>query len=165
MADSSGDFNRTNLMLPVHITRTERERWEMQRILATCAIEKRTRNGDSFVGIGSLVEGFFKNCEQKVHLITSEKVFPSRDLSCFFLWFKKLNGRNKKRRGLLSICKESVHRFHGLAFVPVDRTKFNFFRKRYSGIVTHRPFTICAEGKEGLRNSELYCHVVEESGN
>ena len=47
MADSSGDFNRTNLMLPVHTTRTERERREMQRILATCAIEKRTRNGDA----------------------------------------------------------------------------------------------------------------------
>ena len=86
----------------------------------------------------------------------------SHDLSCYFLWFKKLDGRsNKKWRGLLSICKREVRISHGLAFVPVDRTKFNSFRKRDSGILTHRPFTICAEGKECLRNSKLHCHVVE----
>ena len=80
----------------------------------------------------------------------------------FRLWFKKLDGRgNKKWRGLLSICKREVRISHGLAFVPVDRTKFNPFQKRDSGILTHRPFTICAEGKECLRNSKLHCHVVD----
>ena len=50
--------------------------------------------------------------------------------------------RKQKRMGLLSICKKVIKKSHGLAFVPVDRNKFNFFRKRYSGILTHRPFTI-----------------------
>ena len=59
---------------------------------------------------------------------------------------------NKKRMGLLSICKKVIYKSHGLAFVPVDRNKFNFLRKRYSGILTHRPFTIRTEGKEVLRN-------------
>lgn len=72
---------------------------------------------------------------------------------------------NKKRMGLLSICKKVIYKSHGLAFVPVDRNKFNFLRKRYSGILTHRPFTIRTEGKEVLRNSVLYCYVVEEFGN
>ena len=99
MADSSGDFNRTNLMLPVHTTRTERERREMQRILATCAIEKRTRNGDSFVGIGSLVEGFFKNCDQKIHLITSEKVFPSRDFKLLLFMVQEAKWQKRKKEG------------------------------------------------------------------
>ena len=166
MADSSGASNHPNTWPPIHGLRKERERKEQKCILATCAIQTRTKNGDNFVGTGSLVKEFFENCDQKIHLIASEKVFSSRNLSCYFLRFKKLDGRsNKKWRGLLSICKGEVRISHGLAFVPVDRTKFNPFRKRYSGILTHRPFTISAERKEGLRDSELYCHVVVESGN
>ena len=166
MADSSGASNHPNTWLPIHGLRKERERKKQKCILATCAIQTRTKNADNFVGTGSLVKEFFENCDQKIHLIASEKVFSSRNLSCYFLRFKKLDGRsNKKWRGLLSICKGEVRISHGLAFVPVDRTKFNPFRKRYSGILTHRPFTISAERKEGLRDSELYCHVVVESGN
>ena len=162
VADSSGASIPPNVMLPVHELRKERERRKKKCILATCAIQTRTDGGDNFVGTGSLVKEFFENCDQKIHLITSEKVLSSHDLSCYFLWFKKLDGRsNKKWRGLLSICKREVRISHGLAFVPVDRTKFNPFQKRDSGILTHRPFTICAEGKEGLRNSKLHCHVVE----
>ena len=166
MADSSGASNHPNTWLPIHGLRKERERKKQKCIFATCAIQTRTKNGDNFVGTGSLVKEFFENCDQKIHLIASEKVFSSRNLSCYFLRFKKLDGRsNKKWRGLLSICKGEVRISHGLAFVPVDRTKFNPFRKRYSGILTHRPFTISAERKEGLRDSELYCHVVVKSGN
>ena len=40
---------------------------------------------------------FFENCDQKIHLITSEKVLSSHDLSCYFLWFKKLDGRSNKK--------------------------------------------------------------------
>ena len=164
MADSSGASNHPNTRLPIHELRKERERKEQKCILATCAIQKRTDDGDNFVGTGSLVEEFSENCDQKIHLIASEKVFSSQDLRCYFLWFKKLDGSSDKQwRGLLSICDSLVYFSHGLAFVPVDRTKLNCFRKRYSGILTHRPFTICAEGKEGLRNSKLHCHVVEVS--
>ena len=166
MAHSSGASNRPKTWPLVHSLREERERKEQKCILATCAIQTRTKNGDNFVGTGSLVKEFFENCDQKIHLIASGKVFSSHDLSCYFLRFKRRDGRsNKKWRWLLSICKKEVRISHGLAFVPVDRTKFNPFRKRYSGILTHRPFTISAKGKEGLRDSELYCHVVEESGN
>ena len=166
MADSSGASNHPNTWPLIHGLRKERERKEQKCILATCAIQTRTKNGDNFVGTGSLVKEFFENCDQKIHLIASEKVFSSHDLSCYFLRFKKLDGcSNKKWRRLLSICKREVRISHGLAFVPVDRTKFNPFRKGYSGILTHRPFTISAERKEGLRDSELCCHVVEESGN
>ena len=165
MTNLSGASNPPNLMLPVHTLRKDRERKENKCILATCAIGRPINVADSFVGTGSLVKEFFENCDQKIHLIASEKVFSSDDLSSYFLWFKKPNGGNKRRMGLLSICKRMIKKSDGLAFVPVDRNKFNFFRKRYSGILTHRPFTIRAEGKEGLRNSELCCHVVEESGN
>ena len=47
-----------------------------------------------------------------------------------------------KTDGAFKYMQKSDKKSHGLAFVPVDRNKFNFFRKRYSGILTHRPFTI-----------------------
>ena len=149
MTNLSGGSNPPNLTLPVHTLRKDRERKENKCILATCAIGRRINVADSFVGTGSLVKEFFENCDQKIHLIASEKVFSSDDLSSYFLWFKKPNGGNKRRMGLLSICKRMIKKSDGLAFVPVDRNKFNFFRKRYSGILTHRPFTIRAEGKKG----------------
>lgn len=75
VANSSGASNPPNLMLPVHELRKERERKEQKCILATCAIQTRTDGGDNFVGTGSLVKEFFENCDQKMHLITSEKGF------------------------------------------------------------------------------------------
>lgn len=82
MTDSSGASNHPNTWLPIHGLRKERERKEQKCILATCAIQARTDDGDNFVGTGSLVNEFFENCDQKIHLIASEKVFSSQDLSC-----------------------------------------------------------------------------------
>ena len=99
MTNLSGASNPPNLMLPVHTLRKDRERKENKCILATCAIGRRINVADSFVGTGSLVKEFFENCDQKIHLIASEKVFSSDDLSSYFLWFKKPNGGNKNGWG------------------------------------------------------------------
>lgn len=86
VADSSGASYHPKTWPLIHGLREERERKEQKCILATCAIQTRTKNGDNFVGTGSLVKEFFENCNQ--NLIASEKVFSSHDLSCYFLRFK-----------------------------------------------------------------------------
>ena len=162
MADSSGASKHPKTILPVHTPRIEREREEKKCMLATCAIWKKiSGQGYSLVGTGSLVKDFFGNYGRSVHLITSDKVISIDDLSCYFLRFKKLDGRIKERRQLVSICDEVIYKSHGLAIVPVNPDKIDFVKKPTTGLLNHRPFTIRAERKEGLKYLCLYCHVVE----
>ena len=110
-----------------------------------------------------LVKGLFKCCDRKIHLITSDNVISSDDLSCYFLCFKRFNGRNKKWRKLLSICDQEIFNSHGLAIVLVNPSKFNAAHRLTSGLLNHRPFTICTKKREDLKDHCLYCHVVKES--
>ena len=55
MTNLSGASKPPNLTLPVNTPRKDRERKENKCILTTCAIGRRIRLADSFVGTGSLV--------------------------------------------------------------------------------------------------------------
>ena len=159
MVDSSEDFN----FQPVHIWRKDWERRKKKCILATCAIRKDIPNCyDCFVGTGFLVEDFFKYCGKNIQLITSDNVISSHDLRCYSLCFKKLNGRDKKWRKLLSIFDQDIFNSHGLAIVHVNPKKFKRAERLSSGLLNYRPFTMCTKEKEYLKDHCLYCHVVEE---
>ena len=165
MPDSRGADNPSgSSLVPLHSERKDRERRAKKCMLATCAIGKEIPgHGEGLVGTGCLVKDFFEDSSRKVHLITSDSVISSDDLSSYFLCFKKLNGSNKGPRMLLSICDEKIRYSPGLAIVPVDPEKFNAAKKRTSGLLNHRPFTINTARNQVLRNCDLYCHVVEES--
>ena len=150
----------------VHTPRREIERKENKCILATCGIWKHvSQQGGKFIGTGSLIKDFFPMCVQKLHLVTSSKVIPSNDLSDYSLYFKKSIDKEKEPKKLVDMVSDNVIFKSDLAIVPIDPNKLGIIRKRNSGLMNHRPFTICAKVKEDLRNDELYCHVVEESGN
>lgn len=150
-------------MLPLHTTRKDRERKNSKYLLATCAIwvKHSPGQGNRLAGTGSLVKNFFE--DEKIHLITSKEVISTDAVNSYFLRFKKLNGSDKRRRELNSIGNKVEFISPGLAIVHVDPDKVSFIRKRTSGLLTYRPFAICAEENEG--NSELYFHVVKRSGN
>ena len=148
----------------VHTPRREIERKEKKCILATCGIWKHvSQQGGKFIGTGSLIKDFFPMCVQKLHLVTSNKVIPSNDLSGYSLYFKKSIDKEKEPKKLVDMVSDNVIFKSDLAIVPIDPNKLGIIRKRSSGLMNHRPFTICAKIKEDLRNYELYCHVVEES--
>ena len=150
--------------LPVYQLRSDVQRKE-KYILATCGIGKHIPGqSDKFVGTGSLIEDLFPKCDKKIHLVTSDKVISSDDLSCYSLYFKKSKDKGKEPKKLDDMVSSEVIFKSGLAIVPVDPSKLGIIRKHTSGLLNHRPFTICPEVKEGLRNYELYCHVVEEVG-
>ena len=160
MAHSSGAS-----YIPVHQLRRDGERKENKCILATCGIWKHVpRQSGKFVGTGSLIEDLFPKCDIKIHLVTSDKVISSDDLSCYSLYFKKSKDKGKEPKKLDDMVSSEVIFKSGLAIVPVDPSKLGIIKKHTSGLLNHRPFTICPEVKEGLRNYELYCHVVEEAG-
>ena len=150
-------------MLPLHTTRKDRERKNSKYLLATCAIwvKHSPGQGNRLAGTGSLVKNFFE--DEKIYLITSKEVISTDAVNSYFLRFKKLNGSDKRRRELNSIGNKVEFISPGLAIVHVDPDKVSFIRKRTSGLLTYRPFAICAEENEG--NSELYFHVVKRSGN
>ena len=163
MAHSSASSN-SNFVI-AHDLRRDRERKENKCILATCGIWKDFHlHGGKFVGTGSLVQGLFLKFEEKIHLVTSNKVISTGDLSCYYLYFKKSKDKGKVPEKLAKMVSEEVIFKSGLAIVPIDSKKLGFIRQYTSGFVNHRPFTICVKVKEDLRNDELYCHVVEESG-
>ena len=160
MAHSSGAS-----YIPVHQLRRDRKRKENKCILATCGIWKHVPlQSGKFVGTGSLIEDLFPKCDKKIHLVTSDKVISSDFLSCYYLYFKKSNGKGKEPKKLDDMVSSEVIFKSGLAIVPIDPSKLGIIRKHTSGLLNHRPFTICTKVKEGLRNYELYCHVVEEAG-
>ena len=149
MADSCGASSSPNLTPLVHKPRKKRERKKTKCILATCAIRNDIlKHDDCLVGTGFLVKGLFKCCDRKIHLITSDNVISSDDLSCYFLCFKGFNGRNKKWRKLLSICDQEIFNSHGLAIVLVNPNKFNAAHRLTSGLLNHRPFTICTKKRK-----------------
>ena len=151
--------------IPVHQSRRDRKRKENKCILATCGIWKHVpQQSGKFVGTGSLIEDLFPKCDKKIHLVTSDKVISSDDLSCYSLYFKKSEDKEKEPKKLDDMVSSEVIFKSGLAIVPVDPSKLGIIRKYTSGLLNHRPFTICPKVKEGLRNYELYCHVVEEAG-
>lgn len=126
---------------------------------------RKRRRRYCFVGTGSLVKNFFPKCERKVHLITSEKVIPSKNLSGYFLCFKDLKDKDKEPVNLASLSDESEVFFKsGLTFVPVFPDRLGIIRKSLSGLIYHRPFSVCDKGREDLSSRELCCQVVEESG-
>ena len=160
MAHSSGAS-----CIPVHQSRRDRKRKENKCILATCGIWKHVpRQSGKFVGTGSLIEDLFPKCDKKIHLVTSDKVISSDYLSCYYLYFKKSKDKGKEPKKLDDMVSSEVIFKSGLAIVPIDPSKLGIIRKHTSGLLNHRPFTICTKVKEGLRNYELYCHVVEEAG-
>lgn len=161
MVDSSGPSNPLRLTPPTHPTREDRRRKENKCLLAICAIWKNNPHGQgrSFVGTGSLVKDFYKDCDKKIHLITSREVISSKDISGYSLCFKKSKKRDKRRRELSSIGNGANFISHGLTVVAVDPDKFSFIRRRTSGLLTYRPFAICDEENEG--NSKLYCHFFK----
>lgn len=163
MADSRGADNPSDSQPPLfHSLRKDRERTKKKCMLATCAIGKKIPGQDySLVGTGSLVRDFFIKNDKKVHLITSDEVISSQNLSGYFLWFKKLNGRDKKET-LLSIGSEVIFKSPGLAVVPVDPQKIGRIRKHTSGLLHYRPFTLYDEGNEDARISGSYVHAVVE---
>ena len=165
MAHSSESSNN-NLSI-AHDLRKDRERNENKCILATCGIRRGFYlQGGKFVGTGSLVQGLFLEFEEKIHLVTSNKVIsPNDDLSCYSLYFMKSKDKGKKPEKLDKMVSHKVIFKSGLAIVPINPKKLGFTRQYTSGLVNHRPFTICVKVREDLRNDELYCHVVEESGN
>ena len=155
--------------LTLRIYRRRYIHWEntgKERRRGTCAIrEEIPKQGYILRGTGSLVKDFFENSSVKViYLITSDKVISSDDLSRYFLWFKKLNGKVKERRPLLSVGDKVIFKSPGLAIVPVDRNKFSFIRKSTSGLLHHRPFTLYNEENEGGIISESYFHAALEFG-
>ena len=164
MAHSSESSN-SNFVI-AHDLRRDRERKENKCILATCGIWKDFHlHGGKFVGTGSLVQGLFLKFEEKIHLVTSNKVIsPNDHLSCYSLYFKKSKDEEKEPVELAKMVSNEVIFKSGLAIVPIDPKKLGFIRQYTSGFVNHRPFTILFKVKEDLRNDELYCHVVEESG-
>ena len=165
MPDSRGADNPSDSSLvPLHSDKKDRERMAKKCMLATCAIGKEILgHGRGLVGTGSLVKDFFEDSSRKVHLITSDTVISLDDFSSYFLCFKKLNGKDKESRTLLSICDKKIFYSHGLAIVPVDPDKFNVAKRRTSGLLNHRPFTINTARNQVLRDRDLYCHVVKES--
>ena len=165
MAHSSESSN-SNFVI-AHDLRRDRERKENKCILATCGIWKDFHlHGSKFVGTGSLVQGLFLKVKEKIHLVTSNKVISPNDyLSCYSLYFKKSEDEQKEPVKLAKMVSKEVIFKSGLAIVPIDPKKLGFIRQYTSGFVNHRPFTILFKVKEDLRNDELYCHVVEESGN
>ena len=149
----------------VHTLRRDNERKEDKCVLATCGIWKHVpRQSGKFIGTGSLVEDLFLKCDKKIHLVTSVKVISSDDLNCYSLYFKKSKDKGKEPQKLVDMVSDEVIFKSGLAIIPVDPNKLGIIRKHTSGLINHRPFTICTKVKEDLRNDELYCHVVEESG-
>ena len=163
MANSS---ESPNTSIPIaHDLRKDLERRENKCILATCGIWRDFPSlGGKFVGTGSLVQGLFINFEEKIHLVTSNKVISSKDLSCYSLYFKKSRDREKEAKKLVKMVSEKMIFKSGLAIVPIDPEKLGIIRKYTSGLLKHRPFTIPTEVKKDLRNDKLYCHIVEESG-
>lgn len=164
MADPRGADNPSgSSWVPLHSERKDRERWAKKCMLATCAIGKKIPGqGYSLVGTGSLVRDFFIKNDKKVHLITSDEVISSENLSGYFLWFKKLNGRDKKKETLLSIGSEVIFKSPGLAVVPVDPQKIGRIRKHTSGLLHYRPFTLYDKEDEDARISGSYVHAVVE---
>ena len=142
----------------------EIERKERKCILATCGIWKDTpQQSGKFVGTGSLIKDFFPKCD-KIHLVTSDNVIsPIHGLSFYSLYFKRSNGKGKEPKKLVDMVSDEVIFKSGLAIVPIDPNKLGIIRKRNSGLLNHRPFTICTKVKKDLRNDELYCHVIEGS--
>ena len=163
MAHSSESSN-TNFPI-AHDLRRDRERKENKCISATCGIWRDFHlQGGKFVGTGSLIQGLFLEFEEKIHLVTSNKVISTDDLRCYSLYFMKSKDKGKKPEKLAKMASHKVIFKSGLAIVPIDSKKLGFTRQYTSGLANHRPFTICVKVKEDLRNDELYCHVVEESG-
>lgn len=162
MADSSRPSNPSRSKLSIHSIREDRRRKRKKCLLAICAIWKNNPHGQgrSFVGTGSLVKDFYKDCDKKIHLITSREVISSKDISGYSLCFKKSKKRDKRRRELSSIGNSAKFISHGLAVVAVDPDKFSFIRRRTSGLLTYRPFTICGEENEG--NSKLTVTFLRE---
>ena len=167
MADSRGADNPSDSPpLPPHSLKKDREKMGKKCTLATCAIGKEIPGQRySLVGTGSLVRDFFIKNDKKVHLITSDKVISSEILSGYFLWFKKSNGRDKKKETLLSIGSEVIFKSPGLAVVPVDPQKIGRIRKHTSGLLHYRPFTLYDKGNEDARISGSYVHAVMEYEN
>ena len=161
MADSSGPSNHLSRTPPIYPTKEDRRRVENKCLLAICAIWKNNPQGQgrSFVGTGSLVKDFYKDCDNKIHLITSREVISSNDISGYSLCFKNSKKRDKRRRELSSIGNSAKFISHGLTVVAVDPDKFSFIRRCTSGLLTYRPFAICDEENEG--NSKLYCHFFK----
>ena len=164
MAHSSESSNN-NLSI-AHDLRKDRERNKNKCILATCGIWRDFYlQGGKFVGTGSLIQGLFLEFEEKIHLVTSNKVISPNDyLRCYYLYFKKSKDEEKERVRLDKMASNEVIFKSGLAIVLIDPKKLGFIRQYTSGFVNHRPFTIRFKVKEDLRNDELYCHVAEESG-
>ena len=161
MSSSSGSFLAGAMDFS---SSNETEKKEPKCILATCGIwESVPQQNGKFIGTGSLIKDFFPNCDKKTHLVTSDKVISPDALRFYSLYFKKSKDKEEEPKKLVDMVSDEVIFKSGLAIVPVDPNKLNFKRKRTSGLLNHRPFTICTKVKKDLRNDELYCHVIEGS--
>ena len=118
----------------VHASRKDNERREDKCILATCGIWKHIpRQSGKFIGTGSLIKDFFPRCDKKIHLVTSDKVISSDDLSCYYLYFKKSKYTEKGPKRLLGMVSDKVIFKSGLSIVPIDPNKLGVIRKHTSG--------------------------------
>ena len=143
----------------------ETEKKEPKCILATCGIwESISQHNGKFIGTGSLIKDFFPKCDQKIHLVTSDKVISSHELHCYYVYFKKSKDKGEERKKLVDMKSGDVIFKSGLAIVPVDPNKLNFKKKRILGSPYQPLFTIPNKVRKDLRNDQLYCQVVESSG-
>lgn len=115
----------------VHASRKDNERREDKCILATCGIWKHIpRQSGKFIGTGSLIKDFFPRCDKKIHLVTSDKVISSDDLSCYYLYFKKSKYTEKGPKRLLGMVSDKVIFKSGLSIVPIDPNKRFLIKNR-----------------------------------
>ena len=139
----------------------ETEKKEPKCILATCGIwESVSQQNGKFIGTGSLIKDFFLKCDNKIHLVTSDKVISSRELNCYSLYFKKSKDKGEEPKKLVDMVSDDVIFRSGLTIVPVDPPK----KKSILGSTYQPLFTIPTKVRKDLRNDQLYCQVVESSG-
>ena len=160
MSSSSGSFLAMDFS-----SSNETEKKEPKCILATCGIwESISQHNGKFIGTGSLIKDFFPKCDQKIHLVTSDKVISSHELHCYYVYFKKSKDKGEEPKKLVDMKSDDVIFKSGLAIVPVDPNKLNLKKKRILGSPYQPLFTIPNKVRKDLRNDQLYCQVVESSG-
>ena len=158
MSSSSGSF-LAGAMAFSSSNKTEKK--EPKCILATCGIwESVSQQNGKFIGTGSLIKDFFLKCDNKIHLVTSDKVISSRELNCYYLYFKKSKDKGEEPKKLVDMVSDDVIFRSGLTIVPVDPKK----KKSILGSPYQPLFTIPTKVRKDLRNDQLYCQVVESSG-
>ena len=162
MSSSSGSFLAGAMD---YTSSNESEKKEPKCILATCGIwESISQHNGKFIGTGSLIKDFFPKCDQKIHLVTSDKVISSHELHCYYVYFKKSKDKGEEPKKLVNMKSDDVIFKSGLAIVPVDPNKLNLKKKRILGSPYQPLFTIPNKVRKDLRNDQLYCQVVESSG-